>query len=41
MVIIFGIVTWLIGQYEAGVSITLVGIMNAVLRIISEKKIVF
>jgi len=41
IIIIFGIVTWMIGQYEAGISISIIGIINTVLRIISEKKIVF
>ena len=39
--VVLGVVGILLGQVEAGVTITLAGVANAFLRVISEKKIKF
>lgn len=39
--IVVGVTTWAMGQAELGAPITLVGVMNAVLRVISKSEITF
>ena len=39
--VVLGVAGILLGQIEAGLSITFAGVVNAILRVISEKKIEF
>jgi hypothetical protein len=41
VVIIIGVLSWIQGQVDAGAAITALGILNAVLRTITKKKIQF
>jgi hypothetical protein len=41
LIILGGLIAWISGQIELGLPITLSGIINAVLRVISKSEIVF
>jgi len=41
LLIVGGIATYLLGQIEAGATITLSGVLNAVLRIMTKEGITF
>ena len=40
LVVLLGVLTWIQGQVDAGLPITLVGVLMAILRTMTSKKLV-